>query len=135
RPWALFSRSIQVHGLGARTLKVELSPSDKALALPSTLELPVKVAIERVAVGTLAWHVGANMGTIEGLEFGYTGDASGHRVSDLKLVTLGGTFTGEAKLGARAPFSLEARIHLAADASLRNARADFVATGTLTALT
>jgi translocation and assembly module TamB len=135
RPWALFSRSIEVHGLGARTLEIELSPSDKALALPSTLELPVKVAIERVAVGTLLWHVGANAGTIEGLEFGYTGDASGHRVSDLKLVTLGGTFTGEATLGAHAPFPLEARIHLAADATLRNARADFVATGTLTAVT
>src|SRR5262249_48765864 len=51
------------------------------------------------------------------------------------LVTMGGTFSGEAKLGAHEPFPLEARIHLAADATLRNARADFVASGTLTAVT
>ena len=134
RPWALFSRSILVHGLGARTLDVELQPSDTAISPPSSLELPVDVAIERVAVGTLGWRVGANAGTIEGLEFGYTGNAATHRVSGLKLVTRAGTLTGQATLGARAPFPLDARLELAADAALRDARVGLVATGTLTAL-
>ena len=134
RPWALFSRSILVRGLGARTLDIELQPSDTAIAAPSSLELPVDVAIERVAVGTLDWRVGANAGTIEGLEFGYTGTATSHRIAGLKLVSRAGTLTGQATLGARAPFPLDARLELAADAALRDARAGLVATGTLTAL-
>ncbi len=134
RPWALFSRGILVHALGARTLDVELRPSDTANRAPSTLALPLDVAIERVAVGTLSWHVGANSGKIEGLEFGYTGNGSEHRVSDLRLVTMAGTISGNATLGAHAPFPLAARIQLVGDATLREARADFVASGTLSAI-
>ena len=135
RPWALFSRGILVHGLGARTLDIELKPSDRVISTPSSLEPPLDIAIERVAVGTLAWRVGANTGTIEGLEFGYVGDAAAHRVSGLTLVTRAGTVTGEATLEAHAPFPLDARLKLTGDAALRDARVDFVASGTLTALT
>jgi len=134
RPWALFSRGILVHALGARTLDVELRPSDAANRAPSTLALPLEVAIERVAVGTLTWHVGANDGKIEGLEFGYTGNETEHRVSDLRLVTMAGTLSGNATLGARAPFPVAARIQLLGDATLHEARADFVASGTLGAI-
>ncbi len=134
RPWALLSRGIVVEGLGARTLDVALEPAGGPAAPPSSLELPVEVAIERVAVGTLTWRVGTHGGAIEGLEFRYAAGPRSHRIDRLSLVTRAGALTGAVEIGARAPFPIDARVRLAADAALREARVDFVATGTLTAV-
>jgi len=134
RPWALLSRGIVVEALGARTLDVELSPAGGPKVPPSSLEVPVHVAIGRVAVGTLTWRVGDNGGTIEGLEFGYAADDASHRATDVSLVTRAGMLKGAATLGVRAPFPLDARLSLAAGAALRDARVDFAATGSLAAV-
>ena len=107
----------------------------RPIAAPSTLALPLDVAIERVAVGTLTWRVGANGGKIEGLEFGYTGNGTEHRVSDLRLVTMAGTISGDATLGARRAVPA-GRAHSSSSATRRCARRGSTssASGTLSSL-
>jgi translocation and assembly module TamB len=131
RPLGLLSRNVVVHGLGARALTIVLESSSSDVALPESLEMPIDVVIERLAVGSFAWRVGADGGRIEGLEFGYAGGTVAHQVTDLKMVMGIGTLTGHATLGAREPFALEGAFELAGDATLRDARVDLVAKGTL----
>ena len=133
-PSVLWSRGIVVHGLGARAVSIDFKPSERAATLPENLALPVDIEIERLAVGSLAWRVGTRAGKMEGLEFSYRGGASAHRMNDLRVVTMFGTLTGDAALGARPPFTLDGTLELAGDATLRDARINLVMKGTLSSL-
>jgi hypothetical protein len=133
-PSGLFSRSIVLTGLGARALTIEIQPSDEPVTLPDSLALPIDVRIERVAVGSLTWRVANGRGLVEGLEFGYAGGASAHRMTDLRMVTRVGTLSGDATLGAITPFSLTGAFKLEGDATLRDARINLAAKGTLASL-
>ena len=134
RPWSLFSHGILVHGLGARALSIDIEPADSAVALPDNLALPIDIVIERLAVGVLSWRVGTGHGKMEGLEFSYVGGASAHRMTDLRVVTKVGTLTGNATLGAAKPFAVDGSFKLAGDATLRDARINLAAKGTLASL-
>ena len=134
RPAGLWSRGIVVHGLGARALTIEIDASDAAVPLPDSLALPVDIAIERLAVGSLLWRVGTSSGKMEGLEFGYAGGATAHRIGNLRVVTKVGTLGGDATLGAHAPFTVDGIFALAGDSTLRDARINLVAKGTLSSL-
>jgi len=133
-PSVLWSRGIVVHGLGARAVSIDFKPSERAATLPESLALPVDIEIERLAVGSLAWRVGTSGGKMEGLEFSYRGGAGAHRMNDLRVVTMFGTLTGGAALGARAPFTLDGTLELAGDATLRDARVNLAMNGTLSSL-
>jgi translocation and assembly module TamB len=134
RPSVLWSRGIVVRGLGARTLTIDFAPSEGAISLPESLALPIDIEIERVAVGSLALHVGTRHGTMEGLEFSYQGGPEAHRMAALRVVTLAGTLTGDTTLGARTPFPLDGALKLAGDSSLHDARIDLAAKGTLSSI-
>ncbi|MEO8675345.1 MAG: translocation/assembly module TamB domain-containing protein [Casimicrobiaceae bacterium] len=134
RPWSVFSRGILVHALGARALTIDIEPADSAVQLPENLALPIDIVIERLAVGVLSWRVGTGHGKMEGLEFGYAGGASAHRMTDLRVVTKVGTLTGDATLGTGKPFALDGTFKLAGDAMLRDARINLAAKGTLASL-
>ena len=103
--------------------------------MPATLALPIDVRIERLGVAELDWRVGTNRGTIRGLAFGYTGGATGHRVSDLTFVAPLGAITGNATIDAAAPFAIGGRLHAKGDAALTGTEADIVLGGSLAALT
>jgi translocation and assembly module TamB len=133
-PTGLFSRSIVLTGLGARALAIEIEPSDGTVGLPDSLALPIDVRIDRIAVGLLTWRVATGRGAVEGLEFGYTGGAGEHRMTGLRMVTRVGTLYGDATLGAITPFPLTGAFKLEGDATLRDARINLAAKGTLAAL-
>ena len=127
----LFTRHVNVSGLGAHRLAITMKGSDSALALPADLALPLEVSVANVGVERLEWRVGPRAGTITGVVFDYTGGARAHTVSKLRFVTQVGTLAGDAELAAVAPFALSAALNFAGDAAFRDTRADVSAKGTL----
>ena len=134
-PIALLSRGIVVRGLGAQRLTFETNATTGDVPLPRTLALPIEVRIEDVGVGELDWRVGTSRGAIRGLAFGYTGGATEHKVSEVTLVAALGALTGNATLGASAPFPVAGRLAAKGDGALAGVDAEFTLAGTLAALT
>jgi translocation and assembly module TamB len=127
----LFTRHVNVSGLGAHRLAITLKGSDAAMALPADLSLPLEVSVSNVGVERLEWRIGPRAGTITGVVFDYTGGARAHTVSKLRFVTQVGTLAGAAELAAVAPFALSAALNFEGDAAFRDTRADVSAKGTL----
>jgi translocation and assembly module TamB len=134
-PIALLRRGVVVETLGAATIDIELKPSNTAAAPPTSLALPVEIAIERLAIATLNWHVGPRAGTIRGLGLGYVGGAKGHQFRDLTLAAEQGTLAGSASIGAAAPFPIDGRLTVNIDAGTRPADAALTLSGNLDELT
>ncbi len=135
KPAALWSRGIVVHGLGAQRLELGLEASDgAAVPLPASLELPVELTIERLAIGRLDWRVGTSRGTVHGIAFGYSGDAAAHRVSDLALAADAGALTGDLEIGSAAPFPVGGHLAFHGDAALMGGEAEVRLSGTLASI-
>jgi translocation and assembly module TamB len=130
-PASLLTGGIAVAGLGAQRLTLAFEPSESSLTLPDDLALPIDVTIERLGVAQVEWSVGPRRGTIEGLEFGYRGNDSAHRIRNLRLTTEGGTFEGNATVNAHAPFAVDVMLAFAGDAAWREAKGDLKIGGTL----
>jgi len=133
-PAALFSRGIVVRSVSAQHIALTIRPSDTATTLPASLSLPTEVAIARVAVERFDWAFGTSRGAIHGLKFGYEGGARAHRLHNLALAADRGTLSGEATLGAVAPFALTGSLAVNGDATLKDAHADVALAGTLAAV-
>jgi translocation and assembly module TamB len=127
----LFTRRVNISGLGAHRLAITMKGSDSPLALPADLSLPLEVSIANVGVERVEWRVGNRAGTITGVVFDYTGGARLHTVRKLRFVTEYGTLAGEAQLAAAPPFTLASTLDFAGDGSFRDTRADVSAKGTL----
>ncbi len=127
----LFTRHVNVSGLGAHRLAITMKGSDSALALPADLSLPLEVHVANVGVERVEWRVGPRAGTITGVVFDYSGGAREHSVRRMRFVTDAGTLAGEAELGAVSPFALNATLNFTGDAAFRDTRADVSAKGDL----
>jgi translocation and assembly module TamB len=133
-PAALWSRRLVIHGFATQLLTFDLKPSDTPTQLPVTLTLPMEVTIERVGVAQLDWHVGKNRGTIRGLEFTYAGGAIEHRVTKLALVADVGTVSGDAMIGANAPYPIGGNLQFKGAAELKEVEGALRMSGTLAEL-
>ncbi len=71
----LFTRHVNVSGLGAHRLAITMKSSDSPLALPADLSLPLEVDVANVGVERVEWRVGPRAGTITGVVFDYSGGA------------------------------------------------------------
>ena len=127
----LFTRHVDVSGLGAHRLAITMKSSDSPLALPADLSLPLEVDVANVGVERVEWRVGPRAGTITGVVFDYSGGAREHSVRRLRFVTDVGTLSGEAELAAVTPFALGAALNFTGDAAYRDTRADVSAKGNL----
>ena len=127
----LFTRHVNVSGLGAHRLAITLKGSDSPLALPANLALPLEVSVANVGVERVEWRVGPRAGTITGVVFDYTGGARMHTLRRLRFVADVGTLEGEAELAAVAPFGLTAALNFTGDGTYRDTKADVAAKGTL----
>ncbi len=94
-PTALWSSRLSIAGLGARHLDISIKPAPGATTPPTDLSLPLAVSIDRIAVAQLDWRVGSRSGQLSGLEFGYDGGATSHRIHDLRFTTRVGTLGGK----------------------------------------
>ena len=131
-PLDLVSRRFIVQGLGAKRMSFDFKETKEAQGgLPASLELPLEVEVRNIGVERIEWRVGGNGGTVTGVAFEYAGGARRHAVRALRFVTDYGTLTGDAQLGATAPFALAAKLAFAGDAAYRGGRADLDVNGTL----
>ena len=131
-PGTLLHKQLSIHGLGARHVDLAIKPSPGGPATPPTdLALPLGVAIDRLAIGELDWHVGPRSGRITGLELGYAGDAKAHHVRNLALVSDFGTLHADVTIGAHEPLAVSGTAHLAGAGPLAGARTDITLAGPL----
>ena len=130
-PAALWSREVLVRGLGAQRVSIAIKPSSGATKPPDNLALPLEVTIQRLDVAELLWQAGPRSGRITGLEFGYHGSASEHRIDGVRLVSDYGSLQGQARLGAIAPLPLHGGFAIVGDGPLAGARIDTTLAGTL----
>jgi translocation and assembly module TamB len=121
-PGALWRKRLSIGGLGARHVAIELKPSSGATRPPTDLRLPLSVDIERLAVARLDWQTGPRAGYVSGLEFGYAGDATAHRIRNLRFVSEFGTLDGDLEVGARDPLPVSGRATIAGDGPLAGIR-------------
>jgi translocation and assembly module TamB len=97
--------------------------------------LPLDVFIEHLGVGQLDWRVGASVGTIRGLAFGYAGGAKEHRWFDLALVATQGALTGNVTIGAEPPFRIAGHLAAQGDAAFAGADSGVELGGSLAGIT
>ena len=121
-PGALWSRRLSIRGLGARHVDIEIKPSIGATQPPTDLRLPLAVDIERLAVARLDWRTGPRTGYMSGLEFGYAGDASLHRIRALRFVSDLGRLEADLQVGAREPLPVAGKATITGDGPLTGAR-------------
>jgi len=123
-----------VRGLGAQLITLESNATTDDVPMPVSMALPIEVRIERVGVAQLDWRVGTNGGTIRGLAFGYAGGGTGHRLSAVTFVAPLGAVTGDATMGAVAPFPIAGHLKAKGDAALAGTEADIGLEGSLAGL-
>jgi len=133
-PFALLSRKVKVHGLGAKQLSLDIKGSGGGGGLPATLALPVEVDVRNIGVQRLDWKTGSNSGYVTGISFDYAGGARAHEVDKLRFVTPQGTLSGQAKLGATAPYALSSELDFEGDGEFKGGKAHTAVEGTLEAL-
>ena len=135
-PQTLLHQHLSIHGLGARhvDLAIKPSPGGTPISPPDNLALPIKVDIDRLGIGELAWHTGPRSGSITGLALAYSGDGDRHRIRDLALVSQYGALHGNVEVGARGRLRVSGRLTLAGDGPLAGADVDATLEGPLARL-
>ncbi len=111
---ALASGRLELSALSAADVEVATRPSDAPAQVPESLELPLAASVERIAVGRLAIverlpDAEATTLVLEGVSARLESDGAQHRLTELRLAGPWGQIEGEASLGGRAPFALQAR--------------------------
>lgn len=118
RPGALMDGALEVSALSASELSVATAASDEPSQPPLSLELPMAVHLDRLAIDRL--RIGA---LVEGkpaepdLEFTalagkLESDGRRHRLSGLRAVSPFGQMRAEGDIDGRPPFELKAGAHL-----------------------
>ena len=121
-PGALWSSRLSIRGLGARHVDISIKPSAAATAPPTDLGLPIAVSIDRLDIARIDWRAGPRAGQVSGLEFGYDGDGTRHRIHDLRFIADQGTITGKVSVAARAPLAVNGQLAMTGAAALDGAR-------------
>ncbi|HYT97021.1 MAG TPA: hypothetical protein VEO36_06850, partial [Casimicrobiaceae bacterium] len=134
QPLALLSSHLAIRGLGARQVTLAVKPSTGSTSPPQTLALPLAIDIDHVAVATFDWQVGPRRGNISGIEFGYSGGTTTHRLRGVWLVSDLGALAGETTLQADAPFAIAGAIAVTGNGPIEGAKIDAKLSGTLSAL-
>ncbi len=111
QPLALLQRTVRLDHLRASQLVVQdrRPPSGGRFEWPASLELPVAVAVDEIAIGRLAWS-GAGGVELRELVAGYGYGPEGHRLEVRNVRWLEGHYRGELQLQAVEPFGVRARL-------------------------
>ncbi len=131
-PLDLVSRRFNVQGLGAQSLSLHFKGGQKtASGLPASLALPLEVAVSNIGVQRLEWQTGGQSGFVTGVTFDYAGGKAQHEVRRMRFVTEMGTLSGDAQVGANAPYPLRGALAFAGDGPYRGGAAKLDVAGTL----
>lgn len=103
-PAELLHGRLQIAALTAERLQIVSTPAGPAPP-PDELLLPLSVAVERLAIATLAY---GNLLTVHQLSARFASDGRQHRLHELHAETGGSALRGEATLDGRAPLPLDA---------------------------
>jgi translocation and assembly module TamB len=133
-PWALWSRTIRIAGLGAQRIVVTTKPTGNKSSLPGSLALPFEIAIDRAAFGEVVVAAGDRQFRIEGVTLGYAGGGGAHRLRQVGLASDWGAIAGEMSISADAPFAVSGAATIAGSERLRNARLSLQLGGRLESL-
>jgi len=134
-PQGLRSREVNVSALHAqRILLTARTSANAATPLPTSLALPLDVNLRDVGVDRFEWRVGERAGVIDDLVFDYAGGASAHALRHLKLAMPAGNISGDASLGAIAPFTVQGALAFDGIGDLRDTQARIGGDGSLTAI-
>jgi translocation and assembly module TamB len=111
-PLELVTRTIKLDHLLAARLRIEdrRPPKPEPARPPESLAIPLDVQIDEVKVGQLQWVAAANSFEAAELAGNYSFDGSQHEVQVDNLRWAGGTYSGDASLGARGKLPLEANL-------------------------
>jgi len=111
QPLPLLQRNVQLDRLEAAQLHVQdrRPPTEERLRPPDSLVLPVRVQVEELAIGRLLYEGRTRFDARE-LAGAYRFDGAAHEVALRNLRVFGGHYRGQLRLGARAPFSLVAKL-------------------------
>jgi translocation and assembly module TamB len=141
RPGALMSGTLDVSALSASELSVATAPSTDPAALPLSLELPVAVhlnslAIDRLRIGALVDGKPAEPDMVlTALAGKLDSDGLQHRLSGLRAGAPFGQLTAEGRISGRSPFDLQASAHLSTLQEGEAYEVQAEAAGTLESLT
>jgi translocation and assembly module TamB len=112
QPLELMERTVKLDHLLAARLRFEdrRPPNSQPAQPPSSLAIPLRVAIDEIKVGQLQWAAAANNFEASALAGNYGFNGKQHQVQVDNLRWAGGTYSGDANLGARGKLPLEANV-------------------------
>ncbi|HZY19089.1 MAG TPA: translocation/assembly module TamB domain-containing protein [Ramlibacter sp.] len=111
QPLALLRRQLRVDQLRAARIRIDdrRPKTGEKPQPPASLALPIQVAVGELVAGRIDW-VGPPAVALEDLAAAYDYDGATHHLSLRNLVVQGGHYRGDARLGDRGEFPLQARV-------------------------
>jgi translocation and assembly module TamB len=110
QPLALMRGTIRLDHLRAARLRVEDRRPPKPRVIPVSLVLPMRVEVAEVTVGQVQWIAAANSFEAAGLAGSYSFNTVNHQVRLDRLRWAGGSYSGEARLGAHGSLPVDAKV-------------------------
>ncbi len=107
QPLALLQRQLALDYLRAGQVRIDDRRPDtgERPKPPASLEMPLQVAVDDIAVGRLEW-VGPPALVLRELAASYAYDGARHRLDLRNLRAMDGHYRGEARVAAQSPFDL-----------------------------
>lgn len=117
-PLALMGRTLKIEEFTLQELRVTtLQPSTTPAALPTTLRLPVRIALLQSAVERVVISSGSSIQVLEHVVLAAQSAQEGYRLTVSQINTPWGRGAADLTLGADAPFALAGQVRLGQDAS------------------
>ena len=109
-PWAIVRGTIQLQRLHAARLRIEDRRPPQPKAVPTDLALPLRVEIEDAKVGRLQWVTPERDVEARDIAGSYAYNTLSHKVKLSSLQWMGGTYAGEAAIGAGGTMDVDAKL-------------------------
>ncbi|MBL8420217.1 MAG: translocation/assembly module TamB domain-containing protein [Dechloromonas sp.] len=109
-PASLLQGRLNIATISATQVLIDITTTDEESAPPASLRLPVAVDVRKMAISRLDF---ARLFAVENVRTAYVNDRATHRLEQLSGRIGKGEISGNATLGADAPFTLEVRARLA----------------------
>jgi len=127
-PASLLQGRLNMATISATRVLIDITTTDEEGAPPTSLRLPVTVDVRKISISRLDF---ARLIVVEDVLAAYVNDQATHRLEQLSGRIGKGEFSGDATLGADAPFPLGVRASLAGQLEGQTVRLAVETTGPL----